>query len=97
MKINKRQSGVTFMEMTVVVAVVALLVGVSIPAVRALRGSFESEGGTKAMINSAWQPPAPSLRKSTITPASESRPNTSRATRPRSIWFLSFMILRKPG
>jgi hypothetical protein len=53
MKINKRQSGVTFMEMTVVIAVVALLVGISIPAVRALRGSFESEGGTKVMINAA--------------------------------------------
>ncbi|MHC4756688.1 MAG: prepilin-type N-terminal cleavage/methylation domain-containing protein, partial [Planctomycetota bacterium] len=53
MKMNKRQSGVTFMEMTVVIAVVALLVGISIPAVRALRGSFESEGGTKVMINAA--------------------------------------------
>lgn len=43
----------SLMEMVVVVAVTALLVGISIPAVRSLRGSFESQGGTRAMINAA--------------------------------------------
>jgi len=53
MKIRQRQSGLTLTEMTVVIAVVALLVGISMPAARILRNSFESESGTASMISSA--------------------------------------------
>lgn len=39
------------MEMTVVIATVALLVAFGLPAVRALLSSFESRAGTRAMIS----------------------------------------------
>ncbi len=53
MKKNTKQSGVTLIEMTVVVAVIALLVGLGLPAVRALVNSLETQGGTKAMISAS--------------------------------------------
>ncbi|MBA7661931.1 hypothetical protein ES703_69951 [subsurface metagenome] len=43
--------GLTLMEMTVVIAVMALLAVFGLPAIRALINSFESEGGAKAMIS----------------------------------------------
>lgn len=53
MKVKARQSGLTLMEMTVVIAVVALLAVFGLPAIRALVNSFESEGGAKAMISAS--------------------------------------------
>jgi len=53
MKVKPRQSGLTLMEMTVVIAVMALLAVFGLPAIRALISSFESEGGAKAMISAA--------------------------------------------
>lgn len=50
-KLGKR--GVTLTEMTVVVAVVALLAAFGLPAVRAFLHSFESSGNTRAMISAA--------------------------------------------
>ncbi len=41
------------MEMAVVIAAIALLVGLGLPAVRALLKSFETESGAKSMISSA--------------------------------------------
>ena len=41
------------MEMTVVIAAIALLAVFSMPTIRALLGTFESDSGTKAMINAA--------------------------------------------
>ncbi len=45
--------GITLSEMTVVVAIAALLVALTLPAAKMLINSFESESGTKAMISSA--------------------------------------------
>ena len=45
--------GLTLMEMTVVIAVMALLAVFGLPAIRALVNSFESEGGAKAMISAS--------------------------------------------
>ena len=45
--------GLTLMEMTVVIAVVALLAVFGLPAIRALINSFESEGGAKCMISAS--------------------------------------------
>ncbi len=53
MKVKARQSGLTLMEMTVVIAVMALLAVFGLPAIRALVNSFESEGGAKAMISAS--------------------------------------------
>jgi hypothetical protein len=47
------KTGLTLIEMTLVIATIALLVGFALPAVRALRNSFESEGSVKAMIGGA--------------------------------------------
>jgi len=47
------KSGLTLMEMTVVVAVVALLAVFGLPAVRTLLNSFESQAGARAMISAA--------------------------------------------
>ena len=51
MKAKSRQSGVTLTEMTVVVAVIALLVTFGLPAIRAFRGAFESGGSVKGLIS----------------------------------------------
>ncbi len=53
MKVKARQCGLTLMEMTVVIAVMALLAVFGLPAIRALINSFESEGGAKCMISAA--------------------------------------------
>ena len=53
MKVKPRQCGLTLMEMTVVIAVMALLAVFGLPAIRALINSFESEGGAKAMISAS--------------------------------------------
>lgn len=50
---TRRQRGLTLIEMTLVVATIALLAGFALPAVRALVGSFHSEGGAKSMIQAA--------------------------------------------
>jgi type II secretory pathway pseudopilin PulG len=49
----RQRSGLTLIEMTLVVATIALLVGFALPAVRALVNSFQSEGGTRTMIDAA--------------------------------------------
>jgi len=53
MKAKSRQSGFTLTEMTVVIAVVALLVSLGLPAARMLFNSFESQSGARAMISAA--------------------------------------------
>lgn len=51
MKAKSRQSGITLTEMTVVIAVVALLGSLGLPAVRMLFNSFESQSGGRAVIS----------------------------------------------
>ena len=53
MKAKSRQSGLTLMEMTVVMAVVAMLTVFGLPAVRTLLNSFESQAGARAMISAS--------------------------------------------
>jgi prepilin-type N-terminal cleavage/methylation domain-containing protein len=53
MKAKSKQSGVTLTEMTVVVAVVALLAGLGMPAINAFFESFESEGSVRPLISAA--------------------------------------------
>ncbi len=53
MKAKSRQSGLTLTEMTVVIAVVALLVSLGLPAARTLFNSFESQSGGRAVISAA--------------------------------------------
>ena len=53
MKAKRRQSGVTLMEMTVVVAVAAMLAALGLPAIRTFFNSLATEGSTKAMIGAA--------------------------------------------
>ncbi len=53
MKAKSRQSGLTLTEMTVVIAVIALLVSLGLPAVRTLFNSFESQSGGRAVISAA--------------------------------------------
>lgn len=48
-----KRKGVTLTEMAVVMGIVALLVGLTIPAVNMLFNSFESESGAKSMISAA--------------------------------------------
>jgi type II secretory pathway pseudopilin PulG len=50
--VNKK-SGLTLVEMTLVIATIALLVGFGLPAVRSLVHSFESQSGTRSMISAA--------------------------------------------
>ncbi|MBN1505357.1 MAG: hypothetical protein JW955_00845 [Sedimentisphaerales bacterium] len=49
----RRTTGLTLIEMTLVVATIALLMGLALPAVRAMINSFQSEGGTKSIIHAA--------------------------------------------
>lgn len=51
MNAKSRQSGVTLTEMTVVVAVIALLVTFGLPAIRTFHSSFESGASVRAMIS----------------------------------------------
>jgi len=53
MRNERKQAGVTLVEMTVVVAIAALMVGLTIPAANMLLNSFESESGAKSIISSA--------------------------------------------
>ena len=53
MKTKSKQSGLTLTEMVVVIAAMTMLVAFGLPAVRALLHSFESQSGTKSMINAA--------------------------------------------
>jgi len=48
-----RTKGLTLIEMTLVIATIALLVGFGVPAVRALINSFQSENGTRSVIGAA--------------------------------------------
>jgi len=50
---NRKHLGMTLIEITVVVAIIATLVGFGAPAVRALLKSFQSESATRAMVQSA--------------------------------------------
>lgn len=47
------RAGLTLIEMTLVIATIALLVGFGVPAVRALIHSFETQNGTRSMISAA--------------------------------------------
>jgi type II secretory pathway pseudopilin PulG len=53
MREKNRQCGLTLTEMTVVIVTIALLLGLGLPAVRALLDSFESGSGAKGMISGA--------------------------------------------
>jgi type II secretory pathway pseudopilin PulG len=53
MRTRTQQFGFTLTEMTLVVATIALLLGLGLPAVRMLIHSFESDSGTQSMINAA--------------------------------------------
>lgn len=48
-----RTTGLTLIEMTLVVATMALLTGFAVPAVRALLNSFQTQSGVKSMIEAA--------------------------------------------
>jgi len=49
----RKTNGLTLIEMTLVVATIALLVGFGLPAVRSLIHSFETQDGTRSMIGAA--------------------------------------------
>jgi prepilin-type N-terminal cleavage/methylation domain-containing protein len=49
----KQARGLTLIEITVVLAIIAILTAVVIPAVRALSGSFGSAGAAKTMVEAA--------------------------------------------
>ena len=53
MKPKSEQSGVTLTEMTVVIAAVAALTCLGLPAVRAIFKSFESSGSARAVISAS--------------------------------------------
>jgi len=56
---NKRRQfvrlrfGTTLTEMTIVIGIAALMLGLAVPATNMLLNSFESESGTKSIINAA--------------------------------------------
>lgn len=53
MKTKSRQFGLTLPEMTVVVAIMALLAALGLPAIRALLNSFQNQSGAHNMISAA--------------------------------------------
>jgi len=53
MRNKRRQFGTTLVEMTVVIGIAALMLGLAVPATNMLLNSFESESGAKSIISSA--------------------------------------------
>jgi len=53
MRSKNKHTGLTLTEMVVVIATIALLATLGLPAIRALLGSFETSSGTRDMINAA--------------------------------------------
>ena len=53
MKGKRRQSGITLIEMTVVIVIVATLVSLSLPSIRTLFSSVAGSGSAKALINAS--------------------------------------------
>lgn len=53
MRTRSKQSGLSLPEMVVVIATIALLVGIGLPAIRALMNSFETQSGAKTLISTA--------------------------------------------
>jgi prepilin-type N-terminal cleavage/methylation domain-containing protein len=53
MRAKSRQSGLTLPEMTVVVAIIALLTAIGLPAIRALLDSFQTQSGAENLISAA--------------------------------------------
>ena len=49
----RKTNGLTLIEMTLVVATIALLVGFGLPAVRSMIRSFETQDGTRSVIGAA--------------------------------------------
>lgn len=49
----RAKSALTLVEMTVVIAIAAVLAGLALPAARMMFRSFESQSGTRSMISSA--------------------------------------------
>ncbi len=50
---GRKTTGLTLIEMTLVIATVALMVGFAVPAVRSLTRSFQSASGVTSMVNAA--------------------------------------------
>ena len=53
MKTKRKQPGLTLTEMTVVIATIALLFAIGLPAVRVLFNSFESQSSAQSIISAA--------------------------------------------
>ncbi|MHC4433384.1 MAG: pilus assembly FimT family protein, partial [Planctomycetota bacterium] len=53
MRTKPRQSGLTLPEMTVVVAIIALLTAIGLPAIRALLDSLQTQSGAENLISAA--------------------------------------------
>lgn len=53
MRTRTKQSGLTLPELAVVIATIALLVGLGFPAIRALLNSFETQSGARTLISTA--------------------------------------------
>ena len=53
MRTISKQSGLTLPELAVVIATIALLAGLALPAIRALLNSFETQSGAKTLISTA--------------------------------------------
>jgi len=53
MRTKLRQSGLSLTEMVVVIVTISILVGLGLPAVRALLHSFESQSGARSVISAA--------------------------------------------
>lgn len=49
----RKTTGLTLVEMTLVIATIAIMMGLAMPAMRVLVRSFQSEGGAISMINAA--------------------------------------------
>jgi len=53
MRTRSKQSGLTLPELVVAIATIALLLGIGLPAIRALINSFETQSGAKTLISTA--------------------------------------------